>query len=222
MKVYMLIISISFWFTIDIFCINSIIMIHIAHRGCIDKENTIQGVVKAFETFDVVEVDVRYNSYDQVVLCHDREKRNENHETLEMLCQLKIPMKLMLDIKAFGVDAAQHLATDVVCCIMKYPLHSYQLCSFNEYCVQELLTLRDICQSYFEVGVISSGVPVGLFHHMPDIDFISLNYDTIHEEILERCEKKIYAWVCNDADVKAEMESRYKIDGIIYDHREFQ
>ena len=51
-------------------------MLHIAHRGCIDRENTIKGVVEAFKKFQMVEIDVRYNSERKLVLCHDREKRN--------------------------------------------------------------------------------------------------------------------------------------------------
>jgi glycerophosphoryl diester phosphodiesterase len=58
-------------------------MLHIAHRGCIDHENTIHGIVKAFEKFPMVEIDVRYNSERKIVLCHDREKRNNNNECLD-------------------------------------------------------------------------------------------------------------------------------------------
>lgn len=205
-------------------------MIHIAHRGCIDIENTIEGVLEAFETFDMVEIDVRYNTERKVVLCHDHEKRNENHELLESLCRIDTPMRLMLDIKAIGVETAQKLARDVVQCVVKYPTHKYELCSFNEYCVQELLDQRMMSRSYltpyeFEVGVIASGIPMGMFGHMPNIDFVSLNYDIVHEEILKKCNdgrlgrRKVYAWVCNDSTVKNEMECRYGLDGIIYDHK---
>lgn len=49
---------------------------------------------------------------------------------------------------------------------------------------------------------------------------MSFNYDTIHEEILDKIRKHnkiIYAWVCNDESIKSDMINRYKIDGIIYD-----
>lgn len=200
-------------------------MLHIAHRGCIDYENTIHGIVKAFETFQMVEIDIRYNSERKMVLCHDREKRNDNNEYLEDLCKLKKPMKLMIDIKAFGIETAKQLARDLVVILSKYVQHTYELCSFNEYCVQELIDLRMCSQSYvipltYKVGVITSGLSIGIFGHMHLLDFISFNYDTIHEEILNKIRKNnkiIYAWVCNDESVKSDMIYRYKIDGIIYD-----
>ena len=202
---------------------------HIAHRGCIDIENTIAGITESAETFDMVEIDVRYNTDRVVVLCHDREKRNQPNELLEDLCKIKNPMHLMVDIKAFGIETAQKLARDVVWCISKHPQHKYELCSFNEYCVQQLLELRITSKNYlcpynYKVGVIASGIPVGMFGHMSNIDFISLNYDIVHEEILKKCreprngKKAIYAWVCNDESVKHDMINRYMVDGIIYDY----
>ena len=172
----------------------------------------------------MVEIDVRYNSERKIVLCHDREKRN-NNECLEDLCKLKKPMKLMIDIKAFGIETAQTLARDLVVILSKYIQHTYELCSFNEYCVQELIDLRMCSQSYmipltYKVGVITSGLSIGIFGHMHLLDFISFNYDTIHEEILDKIRKNnkiIYALVCNDEVIKSDMINRYKIDGIIYD-----
>lgn len=200
-------------------------MLHVAHRGCIDCENTINGIVKAFEKFLMVEIDIRYNTERKIVLCHDREKRNQNNEYLEELCKLKKPMRLMIDIKAFGIKTAQQLARDLVFILNKYPQHTYELCSFNEYCVQELIDIR-LCSTNcvrpykYTVGIITSGLSIGIFGHMHLLDFISFNYDIIHEEILEKIKKNkktIYAWVCNDDTVKEDMEKRYKIDGIIYD-----
>ena len=200
-------------------------MLHVAHRGCIDCENTINGIVKAFEKFSMVEIDIRYNTERKIVLCHDREKRNHNNEYLEELCKLKKPMRLMIDIKAFGIKTAQQLARDLVLILNKYPQHTYELCSFNEYCVQELIDIR-LCSTScvrpykYKVGIITSGLSIGIFGHMHLLDFISFNYDIIHEEILEKIKKDkktIYAWVCNDDTVKEDMEKRYKIDGIIYD-----
>ena len=201
-------------------------MLHIAHRGCINRENTIQGILDAFQSFECVEIDVRYNSNRDIVLCHDREKRNDNHEHLRDLCSLKSPMNLMIDIKAFGIETARTLTRDVVKLITMYPQHKYKLCSFNENGVQELLDMRLCSRNYifpysYEIGVITTGVPVGLFGHLTDIDFISFNYDIVHEEILTHIQgrrKKIYAWVCNDNRVKHDMEHRYGVDGIIYDY----
>lgn len=206
-------------------------MRHIAHRGCIDKENTIHGVLEAFETFDTVEIDVRYNSERKVIMCHDRENRNyrENQYLEDLLQRLpKNNLTLVLDIKAFGIETAQRLAREIVAIIVKYPQHTYELCSFNEYCVQELLDARQLSKTYivpysYRVGVIASGIPVGLFGHLAYLDFISLNYDIIHDEVMEKCRQKrregiqIYGWTCNDKRVQDDMENRYVVDAIIYD-----
>lgn len=196
-------------------------MIHIAHRGCIDRENTIQGIIDAFQHFPCVEIDVRYNTKRQLVLCHDREKRNFENELLEDLLKHDEPMNLMIDIKAFGIESAIQLGKDVVQMILKYPNHTYELCSFNEYCVQEMIRIREQSDSsIFHVGVISSGVSIGMFNDL-SIDFVSFNYDIVHEEILDRLKRKninVYAWVCNDEMVKKDMEYKYMIDGIIYDY----
>lgn len=196
-------------------------MIHIAHRGCIERENTVQGIIDAFKQFPCVEIDVRYNTKRQLVLCHDREKRNLENELLEDLLKHDEPMKLMIDIKAFGIESATQLGKDVVQMIVQYPKHTYELCSFNEYCVLEMIRIREQSEwSIFHVGVISSGVSIGIFNDL-SIDFVSFNYDIIHEEILDRLRKqniKVYAWVCNDEMVKKDMEYKYMIDGIIYDY----
>ena len=196
-------------------------MIHIAHRGCIERENTVQGIIDAFKQFPCVEIDVRYNTKRQLVLCHDREKRNLENELLEDLLKHDEPMKLMIDIKAFGIESATQLGNDVVQMIVRYPKHTYELCSFNEYCVLEMIRIREQSEwSIFHVGVISSGVSIGIFNDL-SIDFVSFNYDIIHEEIINRLRKqniKVYAWVCNDVMVQKDMEYKYMIDGIIYDY----
>jgi glycerophosphoryl diester phosphodiesterase len=196
-------------------------MIHIAHRGCIERENTIQGIIDAFNHFPYVEIDVRYNTKRQLVLCHDREKRNLENELLEDLLKHDEPMHLMIDIKAFGIESAIQLGNDVVKMITQYSNHLYDLCSFNEYCVQEMIRFRKENKlTMFHIGVISSGVSIGMFNDL-SIDFVSFNYDIIHEEIVDRLRKqniKVYAWVCNDEMIKKDMEYKYKIDGIIYDY----
>lgn len=204
-------------------------MLRYAHRGYIDIENTLEGVLRAAESMDGVEIDVRYNTQREVVLCHDREKRNgETCELLRVLCSSKKPMRLMIDIKAFGTSSAERLARDVVAIAMSHRQHRYELCSFNEYCVHELLYQRMCSVTYIEpyvydVGVISSGVPLGLFESLFELDFLSINYDVVHEEILEkiraprRKKVRIYAWTCNDDQVREDMEVRYRLDGIIYD-----
>ena len=202
-------------------------MLHIAHRGCIDNENTIIGIQKAFDVFSCVEVDVRYNTKRDVILCHDREKRNEeSNELFSKLCALPTPMHLFVDIKAFGIETARKIATDIVKIVTNYPQHRYELCSFNENCVQQLIELRICSRGYvfpyeYTVGVITSGIPVGMFGHLHDIDFISFNYDIVHEEIIDKIKHrniKLYAWVCNDNTIKRLMDESYHLDGIIYDY----
>lgn len=206
-------------------------MIHVAHRGCIHRENTIEGIIDAMSTFDIVEIDVRYNTKREIVLCHDRENRNhtegKTNDLLEDLCKLKKPMSLMIDIKGFGVETAKLLAKEIVTIISKYEQHSYKLCSFNEYCVQQLIDMKlcsknNLSPFTYSIGVISSGIPIGLFGHLFMIDFISLSYDIIHEEVLDVLRKKhqkvqIFAWTVNNEKFKHDMEFRYKLDGIIYD-----
>lgn len=204
-----------------------------AHRGFIDKENSIDGIVNIVSKNVVhgVELDVRFNTNREIVLCHDRENRNDRNDLLDDLCKLKQPMCLMIDIKAFGIDSAKKLARSVVKCIRNYTQHTYYLCSFNEYCVQELLDLRLCSKNYvtphtYKVGVISTGVPYGLFGHMASIDFVSFNYDVIHEEVIDSLRTKlkhieIYAWVCNDLLIQDQMHHRYKLDGIIYDIKKY-
>lgn len=200
-----------------------------AHRGLIQHENIIEYIVKSLDLTDGVEVDVRFNTDREVVLCHDRECRNEDRcERLIELCKTTRPMRMMVDIKAFGTRSAEELARAVVAIVTKHPAHTYELCSFNEYCVQELLNVRMCSRNYvtpytYAVGMISSGIQMGMYGHLAQLDFVSLNYDVIHEEILaalrmdRRRGIRIYAWTCNDAVVRRDMIHRYKLDGIIYD-----
>lgn len=200
-----------------------------AHRGYINQENSvsaIQRLVRSHPTL-AVEIDVRFNTERRVVLCHDREMRNEPMDLLQTLCQLETPSTFMIDIKAFGVESAKELARAVVKVITMYRHHTYELCSFNEYCVQELIELRH-CSSQFvspytyRVGIISTGVPVGVFGHLWTLDFLSFHYDVMHEELLQLIRQRyphvhIYTWVCNDPQIQHLMQRVYHVDGIIYD-----
>lgn len=193
----------------------------IAHRGMKNRENTIPGIRKASKTTHVVEFDIRYNTNRQIILCHDREDRNfSDNETLEELCKFEDPMNLMIDIKAFGIEPATHIAHDVYTIITKYPQHEYHLCSFNEFCVQRLLDLREDNNSKYKIGVISSGVPISMFDHLTDIDFISLDYNIICEDVVElfhKKGKKVFAWTVNALDMQEYVVNICNVDGIIYD-----
>ena len=191
----------------------------IAHRGIKNRENTISGIQKANKTMHMVEFDIRYNTNRQIILCHDREDRNvSDNETLEDLCKIKDPMNLMVDIKAFGIEPATQIADDVYTIIDKYPQHEYHLCSFNEFCVKRLLENND--KEIYKIGVISSGVPISMFDHLININFISLDYNIICEEIVELFHnkgKKVFAWTVNALDMQDYVVNICDVDGIIYD-----
>lgn len=202
-----------------------------AHRGIIDYENTIRGVMEILNNTTLgVEIDVRYNTAREVVMCHDREHRNKPNDTFtELLAALEkgrfSNRDLMIDIKAFGIQNAQHLARDVCKTLARHPTllktMNIYLCSFNEYCVSELCFCRDDIKnlSKVSIGVITSGIPLGLFKHLDDIQFVSIEYSTLCEEIMEQFKSahmKVYAWVVNDASMHCLM-CKYKVDGIIYD-----
>ena len=169
----------------------------------------------------MVEFDVRYNTNSQIILCHDREDRNiSDNETLEELCKIDDPMNLMVDIKAFGIEPATQIADDVYAIIHKYPQHEYYLCSFNEFCVKRLLDLREESKRIYKIGVISSGVPISMFDHLINVDFISLDYNIICEEIVELFHKKgkiVFAWTVNALDMQDYVVNTCNVDGIIYD-----
>ena len=144
------------------------------------------------------------------------------NETLKALCSVENPMALMVDIKAFGVEPAIQIAKDVYALVGNYPQHSYHLCSFNEFCVRQLLEERGLRSKNepHKIGIISSGVPIGMFDHLSGVDFISLDYNIVCEDIVEMFHnrnKKVYAWTVNAPDMQHYMIDICKVDGIIYD-----
>jgi glycerophosphoryl diester phosphodiesterase len=196
-------------------------MIHFAHRGCICEPNTIKGIINISNEVEAIEIDVRFNTKREVVICHDRVRRNDSPDLFEDLLKKEIPLTLLVDIKAFGIHTAATLGETVVSLVSKYPRHRYMLCSFNEYCVLELSNLKNrLCLNYL-VGVIAAGLPIGIFSHL-DFDFVSFKFDVIHEELVmafrsKYGRKQIFCWTCNEDSTKFEMDDRYHIDGIIYD-----
>lgn len=203
-----------------------------AHRGIIEYENTIEGVLEVMNHHTTLgaEIDIRYNTAREVVLCHDREYRNnkKNNTLKELLFVLQenefCDRNLMLDIKAFGIVNAKQLAKDVCQIIATYPklcqTMNIYVCSFNEYCVSELCFNReDMCLTNLQVGVITSGIPLGLFKHLDDINFVSMDYNSLCEEIMEQYKEtniEVYTWVVNDVSMK-QLMCKYEVDGIIYD-----
>lgn len=207
-------------------------MVNFAHRGVIEYENTIKGVMEIFDKEQDmgVEIDVRYNTARHVVLCHDRENRNESNNSKlgELLQSLDdecyYDKHLMIDIKAFGIQSAKQLAHSVCQILMCFPticekMHIY-LCSFNEYCVSELLFFRDdMNMPNIRIGVITTGIPLGMYNHLEDIDFVSIEYGILCEEIMLELKTKkndVFAWVVNDQSMRRLMR-QYEVDGLIYD-----
>lgn len=207
-------------------------MINFAHRGIIDYENTIKGILEIFDKHDTmgVEIDIRFNTKREVVLCHDRENRNDSindtfYQLLKSLDDKKHEDKhLMIDIKAFGIQSAKQLAQST-CKIIKcfpfvYEKLNLYLCSFNEYCVSELLfILDDMNMPNIKVGVITTGIPIGMYNHLEGIHFVSYEYGILCEEIMDNMRQNnldVYSWVVNDKSMQKLMK-QYQVDGLIYD-----
>ena len=195
---------------------------NIAHRGMKNRENTLEGIIKANTMMSMVEIDVCFNTNHDIILCHDREDRNfEINETLEeLLLYEDTSLNLMIDIKAFGIEPALKIAKDIFTLIVKYPKHNYHLCSFNEFCVEKLLNLRIVYQKVCQIGVISSGIPLDMFDHLCNIDFISLDYNIICEDIVEMFHKKnikVFAWTVNSLEMQKYVLDICHVDSIIYD-----
>jgi glycerophosphoryl diester phosphodiesterase len=202
-------------------------MITVAHRGVFfpkDKQNTYAGVCALNKKdVDMVEIDVRYSTDRKVVLCHDRECRNERkNDTLLSFLNKCFDIPIMLDIKAFGILEAQRLARSVVDILSKSQHKHGWLCSFNEYCVAELLSIRENDPNdapAFRVGVISAGIPLGMFNHLDNIDFVSLDYNCVCEEVVECLHSnglQVFVWVVNDPSMGTMMKN-YGVDGMIRD-----
>ena len=193
----------------------------IAHRGMRNRENTISGICKASKLMNIVEFDVRFNTNLDIILCHDREDRNsEELETLEDLCKLSNKMHMMIDIKAFGISPAISIAKKVYDIVSNHPHHLYELCSFNEFCVKELLRLREMELFKCNVGIITSGIPLEMFDNLKEIDFVSMDYNIICEDIVElfhKRNKKVYAWTTNAVEMQDYVMNTCNVDGIIFD-----
>lgn len=194
-------------------------MICFAHRGLSTQENTVHGVLEVFRRTDDlgVEIDVQRNTSGEVVLCHDRNRCDEPHadKLVDLLQSIRNerfhnPKRLMLDIKARGTESAESLARAVVSIVEPYTdsLCMY-LCSFNEFCVAELVRWKRT--QAFQVGVITSGVPLHWYKHWM-LDFVSIDYEMLCEEIVERFKQNValvFTWVVREPDCA-------NVDGVIY------
>lgn len=203
-----------------------------AHRGIIDYDNTIKGVLEVFNSSSSsgVEIDVSYNKDNVLVLCHSSERANDVkndkfQELLFVLSQNEYCNKdLMIDIKVACKAKSEQIAKDICNILASYPklmvTINFYLASFNEYCVSALSHyIEDLELTHCYVGVITSGIPIGLFNHLQSIDFVSIDYNMLCKENVEIFKKhsiKVYAWVVNDFEVKKKV-CDYDVDGIVMD-----
>jgi hypothetical protein len=182
----------------------------IAHRGiwCPRMENKVQGIRRANRCVGAVEVDVRLNSKGSLVLCHDWTLRDCSYnDTLKDLVEVKEPLHIILDLKPLGSFESTVLA-DMVSETVKCSRHTWELCSFDERCVDRLLTL----DHGFPVGLISSGMTSHILDY-PSVDFVSMAHDSVDEDdvkVLKGMGLRVYLWV-------AEQWREYpsQVDGLI-------
>jgi glycerophosphoryl diester phosphodiesterase len=189
-------------------------MITFAHRGLIQTENTVDSIVNASFCADWVECDVQVDKRGRTVLCHNRESTGE---LLTDLCEHPFTLNIMLDIKAPGVGQAEACATEIVNLTRK-SRHKWKLCSFNEFCVRQLLALRKYFKLSYEVGLISSGVPLTMYDHLK-VDFVSIDYNVLSREIVDHVHssgKQVYTYTIKNKK-QEELVETLAVDGIIKD-----
>lgn len=193
-------------------------MIYIAHRGLKQIENKVIGIKSASQKFEMVEIDIQFNSNNVIVLCHDKHDRDEvNIDTFEDICKIKTPIQLLIDIKAIGIST-KTLSNMIVTTILKYPQHAYELCSFNENCIFELTSLRKLYNLTYKLGLISSGIPLIHTKNILNLDFISLNINLIDKKTIQYFQDQyIYVYVWSSHEYELEDYIDMNVDGIIMD-----
>jgi len=190
----------------------------ISHRGLTSQQNTVRAarlVCNPPYNASSVELDVRYNSKNKLVLCHDANKKDSlSNDTFADLCSSPEPLSVVLDMKACGINEGYAMAHDVIQ-QLKGTHHTWQLCSFNEYCVKRLLELG----THWPVGVITSGIPINLFNHLK-IDFVSTDFNMLSEDLVQYFHNKgilVYVWALGVGDALP-----FVVDGVILDYNQLQ
>ena len=180
--------------------------------------NTVEKVEKALgKGYNHIKIDVSLSTTGKINVSHDlKDINNPNNCTIDDIIDNSKNCEIMIDIKARGIDQGVEMARKVVDCIHKYK-NSFMLCSFNEYCVNECIELRDQLNLKYKVGVISCGIPLGMFKHL-NIDFVSLEYSFLFKGIEMYLDNniEIYAFTVNT--IHSKNYCKYiSVDGIIYD-----
>lgn len=167
---------------------------YIAHRGVWAPtcQNKVEHIRVANRHVGAVEVDVRYNSNKELVLCHDWKHRDDNsNNTFKELADVKEIMTILLDMKPRGIDEAVSMA-DEVCKIICDSHHKWELASFDERCVRRMMENKP----RFPLGLISSGMTQWI-DSIPDINFVSLDHDCVDEcdiQHLRNNNIRVYLW----------------------------
>ena len=183
--------------------------------------NSINSILNIHST-SWIEFDVSLSTLGNVVVCHDQEDRNNPSNPLfkDFIDDPSIgPKTFMVDIKAYGIVEAESLARKVLHFIANSrSSHTWYIGSFNEYCVIELASNKYIVHHPIKIGVISAGIPLGVFNHL-NIDYAVLHYSSLSQDIVSRLHKnniELYAYTVNSSYAKNLVRS-LSIDGSIED-----
>jgi glycerophosphoryl diester phosphodiesterase len=169
---------------------------NIAHRGLWNHQNKVVGILKVSSYVQAIEVDVRKNSQGVLVLCHDKDRANDDdNDTLEELCKVHIPLHIILDIKG-------NYAREVLEVINKSH-HIWKLSSFDYRCVNDLIKL-----SGYEIGIITEGAPSEEI--LKHVDFVTQDYEFFDSEML-----KMYREYNLDVYIFNTLKEVDGVDGII-------
>ena len=192
-------------------------MRYIKHR-C----NSLQNIKATVESW--IEFDVCLSTTKQLVICHDQEHRNdpENNVLTDVVDNISLhPKTFFVDVKACGITEAEHLAREVmkdIQCSKNGTIHTWYVSSFNEYCVSEMISIRNEMEIPAKIGVISAGLPLGVFKHL-DIDFVVMEYSFLTQDVVDNIRElklEIYAYTVNSEYGVRNMEN-LGIDGCIKD-----
>ena len=201
----------------------------IAHRGysAVYGDNNLKSFTKAIENnFDMLELDLRLNKNNTIIVYHDLFYKNHfikdlsdtdikkfNILTLEdFFKNINIKnTKIILDLK----DNNQKLIKELLIFFDKFNINTKNIivASFNINYLKLLqnknLNLGYItCNNYFNYNFNKL---------LKDVDYILVDYNMINKDIinvLKKYDKTIYCFTCNDKNT-LKFLNKFNIDGII-------
>lgn len=190
-------------------------MITIAHRGLLSNQNRLRSIVEAEQRADIVEFDVCQDTRGTLVICHDTDTAGFKNDTFQSLVDYPFRLHCMVDIKVAGALQGRQIARDIVK-MVTHSNHTWYLCSFNEFCVDELYRQRGLAR--YKIGVITTGIPINMFDHL-NIDFVSIDYNFIDNETVKFFKSKnilVFAYTINNK-YKEEYIKHIDVDGVVTD-----